>query len=280
MDLSQISIANLMQLASNTNTFEIEEDMLRHMILNTLRYNILANKASYGEFVIACDSPVTSWRKEFFTYYKATRARDRAKSPVDWATFSKIMTKIIGEITEALPYPVVRVDGAEGDDIIGVLTMYLNAKKQEPIKILSGDKDFIQLQRLPGVSQYNPVSKVDIFHDNADFFLFEQIVRGDRIDGIPNIKSQDDVFIIDGIRQKSVMAKDIEAWYADGKTVPGELLDKYKRNEKLIDLRGTPRDLAMSIVDSYQKQQGKKSHIREYFMDKGLRQLLQNSQDF
>lgn len=280
MDLSQVSIANLMQLAATSRTFEIEEDMLRHMILNTIRFNVLPNKRTRGEFVIACDSPVTSWRKEVFPYYKATRARDRAESPIDWATFGKFMNRIVQEIKEAFPYPVIRVDKAEGDDVIGVLTMYATQKQKVPVHILSGDKDFIQLQTLPGVTQYNPVAKVDIVHNDPYFFRFEQIVRGDRIDGVPNIKSPDDVFITEGTRQNKIMSKDIQMWYEDGSRVPEELQDKYSRNQKLIDLRSTPRDLAVSIVNEYEAQQGKPSHIVPYFMDKGLNKLLQTAQDF
>ena len=52
------------------------------------------------------------------------------------------------EIREYLPYKAIHLDGVEADDVIGTLTMRTQEFGQdEPIMIVSSDKDFIQLQK-------------------------------------------------------------------------------------------------------------------------------------
>lgn len=275
MDLSQICVANLMQLAGGT---ELEIGMLRHMILNTIRFNNIKFRNDYGRLVLATDTRGKSWRKEAFPYYKANREKDRKESPIDWASYHKMVLKLQGELAVTFSYPLIAVDGAEGDDIIGVLAQYV-AMRDEPVLILSGDKDFVQLQTNPLITQYSPVTKSPIFDAEPDFFLFEQICRGDRIDGVPNIRSADDCFVT-GTRQTKIMTTEIHDWYTNAKTVPPELQDKYKRNRKLIDLNGTPVSIAKEVVGSYNAQLNKSTAVMSYFMDNQLQQLMRSISDF
>ena len=47
-----------------------------------------------------------------------------------------------------MPYQMLKVSGAEADDIIATLVESTQEFGQhEPVLIISGDKDFIQLQR-------------------------------------------------------------------------------------------------------------------------------------
>lgn len=275
MDLSQVCVANLMTLMIGS---ELNIDMLRHMILNTIRFNNLKFRAEFGSLVLATDAK-RSWRKDQFAYYKANREKDRKESPIDWASYFQMIEQLKSEIATAFPYPLVAVDGAEGDDIIGVLSTYIATKTKEKVLILSGDKDFIQLQVNPLISQFNPVSKEDIFHNEPAFFKFKHIVKGDRIDGVPNIRSADDCFITK-IRQKSMYDTEIREWFDAGSVVPDELHDKYVRNKKLIDLEGTPVHIAKEIVANYKAQIGKPSNVMEYMMDNRLSKLITTLKDF
>ena len=79
MDLSQVMIATLMvQLGNHTNA-ELDENLLRHMILNSIRANKIKFGSDYGELVIAADAR-TTWRREMFPYYKANRKKNRDAS--------------------------------------------------------------------------------------------------------------------------------------------------------------------------------------------------------
>ena len=74
--------------------------------------------------------------------------------------------------------------------------------------IVSGDKDFQQLQRYKKVSQYSPITRKTITLNNieATEYLANHIISGDKGDGVPNVLSQDDC-IVEGIRQRPISKK-------------------------------------------------------------------------
>ena len=143
VDLNQVMIANIMaQLGNHTNAV-IEEDLFRHVALNSLR-SFRKQFKDYGEMVIACDDK-NYWRKQYFPYYKANRKKAREKSDVDWNQIFNHLNRIREELKEYSPYRVIQVDSAEADDIIATLCIEFGTilNSQEKILILSGDKDFV-----------------------------------------------------------------------------------------------------------------------------------------
>ena len=185
VDFNQVAISNLMISLKMGHINEVDEGMLRHMILNSLRFNRNKFNEKYGELVICCDGRNT-WRRDVFPYYKRNRKESRAASGYDWALIFEILNTIKGELTEHFPYKVVHLDRAEADDIIAVLARNWIDEK---VLILSGDKDFMQLQKYENVDQYSPVQKKFLRVKNPQEFLFEHIARGDLGDGIPNCLS-------------------------------------------------------------------------------------------
>mgnify|MGYP007083429941 CR=1 FL=1 len=209
VDLSQVMISNLMvQLGNHTNT-ELEEDLLRHMILNSIRSYNQKFKNEYGEMIIACDAG-NNWRREVFPYYKANRRKNREKSELNWAQIFDTLSKVREELKEYFPYRVIQIDTAEADDIIGTL-VHKFGNTSEKILVLSGDKDFVQLQRYMNVKQYDPVQKKWRTTNDPDRFIREHIMRGDTGDGVPNFLSADNTFVIGG-RQKPISQKKLDAW--------------------------------------------------------------------
>ena len=92
IDINQVMIANIMaQLGNHTNTV-IEEDIFRHMVLNSIR-SFRQNFSSYGEIIIACDDK-KYWRKQVFPYYKANRKKAREQSEIDWNQIFNCLNKI------------------------------------------------------------------------------------------------------------------------------------------------------------------------------------------
>ena len=61
-DFNQIAIANLMEQIGSSKA-PVEESLVRHMILNTIRANLRKFKSEYGEVVIACDNK-RYWRRD------------------------------------------------------------------------------------------------------------------------------------------------------------------------------------------------------------------------
>ena len=120
VDINQIMISNLMVQISGRNAVELNEDLVRHMVLNSLRAHNKKFRKEYGEMVIACDSK-NVWRREIFPNYKAGRKANRAKSEHDWDAIFSMLHNIKNEIKTFLPYKVIEIETAEADDIIATL---------------------------------------------------------------------------------------------------------------------------------------------------------------
>lgn len=280
VDLSQVMISNLMmQLGNHTNT-EVEEDLLRHMVLNSIRSYNMKFKDEYGEMVIACDDR-TFWRRDVFPYYKANRRKSREKSELNWTQIFDALHKIRDELKAFFPYRVIQVDGAEADDIIGTLTMNYG-DTSEKILILSGDKDFVQLQRYNNVKQFDPVQKKFRTTNDPDRFIKEHIMRGDTGDGIPNFLSTDNCLVV-GDRQKPVSSKKLDAWvYLNPEEFCDDnMLRGYRRNQQLVDLTYIPNDIQKNIWAEYQAQGGKdRKNLFNYFIEKKLKNLIESINEF
>jgi 5'-3' exonuclease len=280
MDLSQVMISNLMvQLGNHTNA-EIEENLLRHMILNSIRSYNVKFKSEFGEMIIACDAG-NNWRRQVFPYYKANRRKNREKSEINWTTVFETLNKVRDELKDYFPYRVVRVDGAEADDIIGSLAQeYGNTN--EPILILSGDKDFVQLQCFMNVKQFDPVQKKWRKTNDVDKFMKEHIIRGDTGDGVLNFLSADDTFVV-GARQKPISQKKLDQWlelnpeeFCDEKMLRG-----YKRNQQLVDLNFIPSDIKKEVLVQFEEQAGKgRDKLFNYFIDRRLKLLVESINEF
>ena len=280
MDLSQVMISNLMiQLGNHTNA-DIEEDLLRHMVLNSVRAYNVKFKNEFGEMIIACDAG-NNWRRQIFPYYKANRRKNREKSEINWTSVFETLNKVRDELKDYFPYRVIRVDGAEADDIIGTLAQtYGNTN--EKILILSGDKDFVQLQAFMNVQQFDPVQKKWRKTNDVDKFIKEHIIRGDIGDGVPNFLSADDTFVV-GARQKPISQKKLDQWLdADPKEFCDEkMLRGYLRNQQLVDLNFIPPDIKKEVLVQYEQQAGKgRDKLFNYFIDRRLKLLLESINEF
>jgi hypothetical protein len=283
VDFNQIAISNLMISLKMGHINEVNESMLRHMILNSLRGHRSKFHEEYGELVICCDGRNT-WRKEFFPYYKQKRKTNREASGLDWNEIFGILNTIIEELDEHFPYKVIRIESAEADDIIGVLARNWIDEK---VLILSGDKDFMQLQTNENIKQYSPVLKKFLRTDNPKEFLFEHIVRGDVSDGIPNCLSKDSTFVL-GERQTPIRKKRLEEWMKAGKVDYKNGDVGFDRNQRLIDLSFIPYGLQEDIIDCYDEAKphnndeelSARRGLFSYFVNKRLKKLMENIQEF
>ena len=281
VDLNQVLISNLMQhLKQITKSHEMNEDLIRHMSINTIRANVKQFKSKYPNVILCCDNR-KYWRKEFFPFYKSQRKHDREASGYDWHLIFDTLNKIRDEFKESFPYRVLDVDGAEADDVIAVLTARLSA--HGPVLILSSDKDFGQLQKYPNVTQYSPILKRFIKIDNPATFIREHIIKGDRGDGIPNFLSADNTFAV-GERQKVINSKKLQEWVnQDAETfcTTDTMLRGFKRNQTLVDFDYIPNDIQGKIVEAFEEAKpASKQQMLNYFIEKGLKVMIESVSDF
>jgi hypothetical protein len=281
VDLQQIMIANLMIQIGKMKKEEVDESLLRHMILNSVRSFKTAYGNDYGELVIACDSR-NSWRREAFPYYKANRRQQRDEEQLfDWKLVFEAFNNIKQELKEFMPYRLVQVEGAEADDIIATLVHKFGPEGKR-ILILSGDKDFIQLHNYMGVEQYDPVRKKKVYHSSPDLYKKEHIIRGDKGDGIPSILMADNSLVVRE-RQKPLRETKVAEW--SGKS-PEEycdqiMLQRWYRNQLLIDLDKVPETISAKIMSEYESQAGKdRKHIMNYFIKYRLKNMMEKINDF
>ncbi len=280
MDYSGIALASIII----NKTFE--ESLIRHMILNSIRMYRSRYLEEYGEIVLACDGP-NNWRRSAFPQYKANRKKGRDESTFDWNEAFRILHLVREEIKENFPYKVIHIDQCEADDIIGTL---VNLKSDvpiapEPVMIVSSDRDFVQLQKFPNVKQYSPILKKEVVESNPRLFLQTHIIKGDKGDGVPNILSEDNVFV-EGFRQTPMSKKKIDNIIED--LDDGELLyaaswyRNYCRNKKLIDLTETPSDLKRQIINSFEEQDpwSNKGNVFPYLVSKNCNELIKSVQEF
>lgn len=286
LDLSQVMIANVMVYLTRLNgaSQNIDENAIRYMVLNSIRLLRSKFKESYGEMIICCDSNDV-WRKDIFPHYKANRKKMRETSTVDWASLFNVLGTIRDELGEHMPYKILQIPRAEADDIIASLCHEYGKTMRnvgENIMIVSGDKDFAQLQKYANVYQYAPVQKKNITVDNPERFLREHIMLGDRGDGVPNFLSDDDTFISDK-RQKPVMRKKLDEWSILDPTLfcDDEMLRNYKRNEELINLDKIPAAIQQEVITQFATQTpSSRSKILNYFIRYRLGNLTEHIGEF
>lgn len=271
---------------------QLSPGLLRHIILNDLLYHKRRFAKEYGEFIFCIDAK-NPWRKQVFPHYKWKRGKDKQASLVDWDMIDDFKDTFEKELQEELGYKVMRVQSAEADDVIAVLTKHLH--QSEKVLILSSDKDFPQLFKYPNVTQYSPAKKDYWEIEDPRYYLFCHIVGGDVDDGIPNILSPNNC-LVDGFKRKQtpVFKKKLPDWYKQGFKACcqewGEAaVKRWHQNRKLIDFDQIPAGIMDRIMDTYNtmmdaklapmnwKQSGR---FTNYFMKHGLSELLENIGEF
>ena len=282
VDYNQVMLASLFAGIGNHTDMDVDENLLRHMFLNSLRANRKKFKEEYGEIVLCIDNKDV-WRRDYYPYYKANRKKSRDESDLDWNKLFDSIHRIRSEIEEFFPYKVVSVERCEADDVIATIVHEFGSELNigsEKFLILSGDKDFIQLHNYANVDQYNPVMKKWIRNDNPDKYLREHVLKGDVGDGIPNILSADNCLAI-GERQKPMTKKRMALFLEDPKNMDEETRLRYNRNKKMIDLSEIPDEYREKILAEYNKdKEVGREHLFNFFVKKKLKNLITDIQDF
>lgn len=277
VDFSGIAIATIAVNKVN------DENMLRHMILNSLRMYNKKFRSEYGQMILACDH--SSWRRDYFPQYKANRRKGRDDSDFNWEEAFRIMHKVKDEIKENFPYKVLHIEGCEADDIIGTMVEHTQEFGQyEEVMIVSSDKDFLQLQQYNNVRQWSHMQKKELKDPTPKVNLINKILSGDAGDGIPNVLSHDDTFV-NGERQTPLSKKKKQVIIED--LADGELLyaaswyRNYCRNEKLIDLSKTPDELREKIIDEFWiTEPDRRSRVFPYLINNNMKMLIESVEEF
>lgn len=272
LDVSGMAVSAAMAQKAELGEDVVSLGFLRHMILMSLLSNRRRFKSEYPELVLACDAP-NNWRKIAHLFYKAHRQALKDADSFDWDTYFVNFNIIKDEIRAIFPFKMIQVDGAEGDDIVGVLSNHLTDKK---ILIHGKDKDFHQCCANPNVKLWNPMTQKLSVDDNPKYNIFAKCCRGDAGDGVPNILSPTNSFT-DKIRQKQLRETKIQEYFTSG-IADFEIKSRFDTNQKLIDFNYIPDDLKKQIIAAYAdaKSVCKPQLIQQYLMQKDLARISAN----
>jgi len=276
IDNSQIVIASIFQSFRDNQV--INDDFVRHLVLNS--YRMFKNEFShkYGELVI-CNDSGNYWRKQIFPFYKQNRKTQQLRSGIDWSSVTNSLSLIRNEIIDVFPYKNIKLDTAEADDIIASLTkQYHNTEK---ILIVSNDKDFQQLQVYPEVKQYSTIQKGYIVCDNPGLFLKNHILSGDPGDGIPNILSVDSCIVDKDKRQTRLTKKIRMDILSNLETIEtSKYSTNWKRNKTLIDFSSIPQDIEDEVIRLYEQKTESRGSILDYMIEHKLNNLIGSISEF
>jgi hypothetical protein len=277
VDYSGVAISNLF-----TMKMDPQENLVRHMILNSIRMYNVKYRDEYGQMVIACDGGGT-WRRQMYPQYKANRKKNREEGGLDWHEFFRILDSVREEIKANLPYKTVHIQGVEADDVIATLVESTQEfGRGEPVMIISADKDFIQLHRHSNVKQFSPQTKTLVREKDPVAYLQEHVLRGDGGDGVPNVLSPDDVFVSGG-RQKPLSSKKLAEWIKNWdnleRVMTPEEYRNFCRNRNLIDFDRIPQEKKDEIMRVYESVQPH-SNILNYLISKRCTQLIGCAEEF
>jgi hypothetical protein len=279
LDYSGISIAPIAMGQAKSD----DENLIRHMILNSIRMYRQKFK-DYGDMVIVADGG-GNWRKEAYPEYKGKRSKNRDESKIDWDEAFRIINMVLDELKENFPYKVIHQWGCEADDSIAIITKWTQEfGNYEKVMIVSADKDFKQLQMYDNVQQYSPMLKKFVVEKDPRAFQLEHFLTGDAGDGVPNVLSDDRVFVEDR-RQGVLSKKKKDALLADPQALGEDVYRNYLRNKSMIDLteqHDCPEAVKQEIINKFEEQKPamKKSKVFPYLVSKRCRHLLECVEEF
>jgi len=298
IDYSQVAISNIFmfqnELKTNNSDAKNAENIIRHTVLSTIKSYRKKFGQEYGEIVIACDGP-NYWRRDFYSHYKANRAKAREKSGLDWGMVFDNLSLLKDDLEKYFPYKVINIDKCEADDIIAVITKWSQTndldqlgiiENPKPILIVSSDHDFGQLQKYNNVRQWSPMQKKFIKQDNPVEYVIEHTVRGDSGDGIPSIYCEDDFFVNKDQYGKapSVTTKKLSLFLEKGFNACQNDVERrnWHRNQTLVNFDFIPEEIQNSIVNEFlnKKINGDKNSIMNYLIKNKCRLLLNELEDF
>jgi 5'-3' exonuclease len=258
----------------NSDTFE-KIGMALHLTLAST--NQIVRKFGVDHVVFCLEG--RSWRKDFYEPYKKNRIVDamsvteaeKEENEMFWETYSTF-TQFLQEKTNC---SVLRNSTAEADDLIA---RFIHLHPNDTHFIISSDTDYLQLVN-DSVHQYNGVTNELItpsgyFKENGkpvldkekkpklledpEYILFKKIIRGDGTDnvfsaypGVREVGSKNKVGIKEAFEDRHKQGFNynnfmLQSWL-DHNDVQHKVLDDYKRNRTLIDLKAQPDNIKESV---------------------------------
>lgn len=187
-----------------------------------------------------------SWRKFYFPRYKESRKNKRDKT-INWNEFFQVLEEYKNQLIQYTPFKIIQAKNAEGDDIIAVLSKYINGNKI----IVSTDLDYCQLVS-KNIRLFNPIKFKLVKCGPSNEWLTKKFLMGQSKDDIFNVKTPNDWPQNKrkpscGEKQvEKILEYGLEQWIKDN-----NLKENFKRNQILIDFEYIPNTIKKRIINEY-----------------------------
>ena len=269
-DLNNLAVRHWCLPVIEAETENPNIQLWKYNIIDSI-YGSMKKYNNVTDVILAVDSPHT-WRKIYWPRYKESRKAKRDKSKIDWNVFHRELDNLLLEIKECLPFKVIKVENAEGDDVVAVLAMC-----GDDVVIVSNDEDYLQLSS-EKVKIFNPSKNDYVKCDDIERFLQMKSLIGQPKDDIFNIKTPIDYPV--GVRKpgfgevsaKKVLAEGLETWLKREK-----LEERYTLNRNLIDFKRIPKTIKTRIINEYKRYKlADPSKIYSFFDKNQFRSYIDN----
>ena len=306
IDFSQIIHNNIYPIKEDIIKNGLDEnfDFLKHRILNSILY--ITNRYRGEKEIILCADSKNIWRKDIHPNYKGRRKLRRKDDGFPWNELWEKMAKFETELQSIFPFNFLKIDRAEGDDVIGTMVFYINkVKPTEKIIIVSTDKDFKQLHIAKNIVQYSPKDKKEVKALHPKNELMWLILKGDDADDVLNVKTTDLDTFVNPDKKQITMWRTTKIWeHINNNTVMDELLTdiidpktkkirvskeqllkNFERNRNLVDLKRIPREIQMDVVQTYEENKtivlsSGPAKLLEYFVEHKMKVMAGRLSDF
>lgn len=239
----KILLIDMANLGIRTGMAAFRDDPLNW--LNNWKSEVIGKLVDYiqrtsADSVVLCQEGKKNWRFEVYDKYKSHRKEEKAKSKMDFDAFYPMFDYFCSMLRQYAPNIYqLKVDRAEGDDLIAVLTKNLTPRNE--VICVSTDRDFYQLLKYDGYKQYHPIKKTFVQVINPERYLLEKIIVGDKGDGVPHVKPR-----VSKGTAPTIIDQGLDEWLDKF-----NLHAEFERNKTLIDFDCIPVDVQDSIMTNF-----------------------------
>jgi hypothetical protein len=233
------------------------------------------------DFVVFAFEGGDNWRKQYTEtvglrrQYKANRVRDP-----EMAHFFQLIDAFRETMTYHTSICCLTAPGFEGDDAIAAYCQ-LNASSDNELFIVSGDRDFVQLLKLPNVKLINPDNGAlrnqpgdKEYQADLDYWLFLKCVRGDTGDNVPSAYPKvRETRIREAYDDPYKRVNFLNERWQDEHGKEHRVGDLFAHNEVLMDLEKQPDELRAKLLEAIDEQTKKLGHYSHFHFLKFLGQF-------
>ena len=207
-------------------------------------FQVELDEADVVDVVFAMDDKLThSFRKDLYPEYKAQRQLVKRQYQLQLIKdyIVNVLFKEL-DVSEQHGYKIIKVEGAEGDDVIATTLLKLK-DNYIGMMLIASDHDFLQIDGLREFDLFGKEAQRDLGGEivSAKDYLLGKILMGDRSDNIKQVFTRcGPKTALKWTKDKATLKKVLKEDQA--------LASRYALNKKMISFEQIPQELSDKIV--------------------------------